>query len=504
MKKQLCATLLAGSLLATSVVYGIPLDRQSPSGTAVPISAPAAANEMATVTIGSDAVKINGQEIKLPFAPYLNKGVTMVPLEALAQFLKTRPSYNPQDDSVTIHHQGKNMVNFRLGEAEVRMGNGTLKKLPAVTELIDNRTAVPLRALAELFGIEVHYENGVITLVRKAHQDYRVGFQAIDGRLLSAFDYSLTPKTYVGYAKDYLAEYPKGEENSMILAISQPGQEMMIQSIEVKEDRVVVHVIPESLWSNAPEGTMGLIHYGPRRVVKLLDPLPQGLNIEIDGYELPVKAVIEAEEVAFADFAGRLELDNAQLKEAGVFNQVVTVEDEEQLVLVAALGERNTGGYAIEILWVEKAEGKLIVHAKESTPAPGSAVIMAITYPYQAVVVDSLYKDWDMELNLVQTVPYTLAELGPANSYQPGEQGVTKSVADNGKLLLTACAGQQPNPGYGLAVERVEQENNRLIVHARVSEPAPGTIWAQVITYPRDVIALDAAYADYSVQLVLH
>ncbi|MGE5654010.1 MAG: copper amine oxidase N-terminal domain-containing protein, partial [Bacillota bacterium] len=305
MKKQLYAALLASSLLTTSVVLASPPMREPLAEPAVPISAPAVTRETAALTIGEDTLKLHGKEIKLPFAPYLNQGVTMVPLEALAQFLNTRPAYNPQEDSVTITHQGKNMVSFRLGEAEVRVGKGTLKKLPAMTQLIENRTAIPLRALAELFDIEVQYENGVITLIRKAHQDYLIGFQALGGQLLPAFDYSMTPKVYVGYAKDYLTDYPKGEESAMILAVSQPGQELMIQSIEVKEDRVVVHVIPESRWSNAPEGTMSLVHYGPRRVVKLLDKLPDGLPIEIDGYEIPSQQ--QDYRVGFFAFDGKLQ-----------------------------------------------------------------------------------------------------------------------------------------------------------------------------------------------------
>ncbi|MGE5654684.1 MAG: protease complex subunit PrcB family protein, partial [Bacillota bacterium] len=186
------------------------------------------------------------------------------------------------------------------------------------------------------------------------------------------------------------------------------------------------------------------------------------------------------------------------------FGQLVTANGQQQLALVAALGERNTGGYAINILWVEKAEHKLIVHAKETKPTPGAAVIQAITYPYQAVVIDQIYKDWAVELDLVQTVDFVHADWVTVNSYESAEQGVVKTLGKDGKLLLTVCAGEKPNPGYGLRVERIEQENQRLIVHARVSEPAPGTIWAQVISYPRDVVALAGAYSDYAVQLVLH
>lgn len=503
MKRQLCAALLASSLLTTSLALAEPTWNKSQLGPVVPISAPVLATERATVTIGNAGAIINGKAIKLPFAPYINKGVTMVPLEALAQFLNTRPSYNPKEDSVTIHHQGKNMVSFRLGEAEIRLGNGTLKKLPALTELIENRTAIPIRALAEIFGVDVHYENGVITLVRKAHQDYRIGFATFEGQLLPAFDYSLSPNVYVGYAKDYLTAYPKGEGNTVILAVSQPGQELMIQSIEVKEDRIIVHVLPENRWSNAPEGTMGLVHYGPRRVVKLLDPLPEGLRFEVDGYERPMVAVRQAQELTFTEFGGRLELSSQQLKEAGALKQLVTTNGAQELVLVASLGEQMTGGYAIKVLWVEKAEDRLIIHAQATTPTPGTPVIQVITYPYETVVVDRTYADWNVELDLIEAVAFTRVDGLPISNYELMEQGVIKTVGTDGKLLLTACAGEKPNPGYGLQVQWVGRENNRLIVHAKASVPSPDSVQAQVITYPRDVVSVDGAYSSYAVQLVI-
>ena len=60
---------------------------------------------------------------------------------------------------------------------------------------------------------------------------------------------------------------------------------------------------------------------------------------------------------------------------------------ERQMVLLAALGERRTGGYAIEIVRAEVVEGTLVVHVKETQPAPGGLTTMALTSPLHAVAV---------------------------------------------------------------------------------------------------------------------
>jgi hypothetical protein len=60
---------------------------------------------------------------------------------------------------------------------------------------------------------------------------------------------------------------------------------------------------------------------------------------------------------------------------------------EKQMVLLVALGERRTGGHAIEVARAEIIEGKLIVHVRETRPQPGALTTMALTAPFQAVAV---------------------------------------------------------------------------------------------------------------------
>lgn len=58
-----------------------------------------------------------------------------------------------------------------------------------------------------------------------------------------------------------------------------------------------------------------------------------------------------------------------------------------QVAIVACLGERRSGGYAIEIVSVEVADDALIVRVRETAPAPGSVNTQALTAPYHVVRV---------------------------------------------------------------------------------------------------------------------
>jgi hypothetical protein len=56
-----------------------------------------------------------------------------------------------------------------------------------------------------------------------------------------------------------------------------------------------------------------------------------------------------------------------------------------QSVIVASLGEKNTGGYSVEVTGVELMGGKLKVTVRETKPGPGTFVTQALTQPYHVV-----------------------------------------------------------------------------------------------------------------------
>lgn len=60
-----------------------------------------------------------------------------------------------------------------------------------------------------------------------------------------------------------------------------------------------------------------------------------------------------------------------------------------------------------------------------------------------------------------------------------GKQGIHQQ----GDLYVIA-RGQSPHPGYGLQVTKVQQSWEQLLVYVKLTEPVPGMMYPQVITYP--------------------
>lgn len=63
------------------------------------------------------------------------------------------------------------------------------------------------------------------------------------------------------------------------------------------------------------------------------------------------------------------------------------VDFDGQLALVACLGERRSGGHAIEIVSVEVTDTELIVSVRVTSPAAGAITTQALTQPFHIVRV---------------------------------------------------------------------------------------------------------------------
>ncbi|GBD35072.1 hypothetical protein HRbin36_00176 [bacterium HR36] len=84
--------------------------------------------------------------------------------------------------------------------------------------------------------------------------------------------------------------------------------------------------------------------------------------------------------------------------------EVPAVDFDKYMVLAVFMGTKNTGGFAIRITNIqydEKAD-KLRVAVQETSPAPGSIVIQAITQPFHIVVVPR--SDKAVEFKIEKTV----------------------------------------------------------------------------------------------------
>ena len=63
------------------------------------------------------------------------------------------------------------------------------------------------------------------------------------------------------------------------------------------------------------------------------------------------------------------------------------VDFSKEMVIVATLGTKRTGGYSVEIVSAEPAGRKLRVAVKRASPPPGALAIQALTAPFHFVAV---------------------------------------------------------------------------------------------------------------------
>ena len=63
------------------------------------------------------------------------------------------------------------------------------------------------------------------------------------------------------------------------------------------------------------------------------------------------------------------------------------VDFNKEIAIAIFLGEKPTGGYAVEITLIERKDGALVIDYKELNPAPGGMVTQALTQPFHMVRV---------------------------------------------------------------------------------------------------------------------
>jgi len=111
---------------------------------------------------GSVIVKNN--LIKFEAPPYIKGGKTLVPMRAIAEELGAEVSYDPDTQSVTITKDG--MVVVLTINSSTATVDGAPVEIGASADITCGRTYVPLRFLAETFGLDVNWdeENEVIDI----------------------------------------------------------------------------------------------------------------------------------------------------------------------------------------------------------------------------------------------------------------------------------------------------------------------------------------------------
>lgn len=119
------------------------------------------------LTVGSNTLKVSGASVEMDVAPYLKDGRVMVPVRFLAEALGFPVEYDfsdPTNKIVTVH--AVEDIVLTIGSNKALVGTEEVD-LDAAPEIVNGRTMVPVRFVAETLGFDVQWADGVVTLTQK-------------------------------------------------------------------------------------------------------------------------------------------------------------------------------------------------------------------------------------------------------------------------------------------------------------------------------------------------
>jgi len=155
------------------------------------------------------ALSVNGNAVQADVPPIIIDGRTLVPLRTIAETLGATVTYNQQYNYAVIttgSNQASTPANMASGKYDGLPEVGVLVNGQALTGdvppvILDGRTLVPVRMVAEALGCTVNYSNGEVTVASAAAGS---GNGDIDSQLSSASQNDTdTPSGVTGESDSY-------------------------------------------------------------------------------------------------------------------------------------------------------------------------------------------------------------------------------------------------------------------------------------------------------------
>jgi len=108
------------------------------------------------------SVYLDGVLLSMDVPPQLVDGRTLVPLRAIFEALGAEVDWNPETQTV-IGTRENTVVILTIGSTTPTV-NGQIVPIDVPAQLVDGRTLVPLRFVAESFGVEVNWDGSTRTV----------------------------------------------------------------------------------------------------------------------------------------------------------------------------------------------------------------------------------------------------------------------------------------------------------------------------------------------------
>ena len=114
--------------------------------------------EKVRLTIGSNAMDVDGRIIEIDSAACVKDNRTFVPFRAISELLGARVDYDSNVNSIVAIIDGTRLT-MSIGYNHYAV-NGTVYQMDTAPFVSNNRTMVPIRFVAEVMGYDVNYLPG--------------------------------------------------------------------------------------------------------------------------------------------------------------------------------------------------------------------------------------------------------------------------------------------------------------------------------------------------------
>lgn len=120
--------------------------------------------------IGSKSAMVDDKTVAMDVAPHVMNGTTFVSLKTMTEALGAGMNWDQKTKTVWVNVEGT-IVTFWIGSKEVAVGDQRMM-LPVAPHIMEGRTQVPLRYIAEMLGWELAWNqgDGSITLTKAMAQ----------------------------------------------------------------------------------------------------------------------------------------------------------------------------------------------------------------------------------------------------------------------------------------------------------------------------------------------
>jgi len=183
-------------------------------------------------------------------------------------------------------------------------------------------------------------------------------------------------------------------------------------------------------------------------------------------------------------------INKSKIKEPLTKRGYAIVEESNKAIVLIGMGEKNTGGYSIDISKVITSSNTATIYVKETSPKPGDVVTQAFTYPTvqiefnrkpeKIIVINEETKNYYSEVE-IKEIEYKYNILQSSNNSNYPKTGYIVEQTENG-FTITIAMGEKKTGGYSISIEKVEINNNKANIF--VKEKKPGAIAIDVLTYP--------------------